>query len=138
MAENPAVRAVVLTDLARTLWEKPGDAANVLVYLDQALDLAPDYLPAAVTMADIFYKEQQWAEAERRLSPVLRRLRGEPAQMVPLFLRLAEIHEKLGRVDDAYRQLQEADKLAPGQLLVRIALGENRVQARKWRDAVAQ
>lgn len=134
LVDTPVAKAEVLTDLARALWEKPGDAPDATVRLDEALELAPDHLPAVLTMADIYYREQQWVEAERRLNQALRRLRNQPAQAATLYLRLAEVHEKLGRVDDAYKQLGEADRLAPGQLLVRISLGENRFQARKWRE----
>ncbi len=135
IVEETEARAPILTDLARTLWEKPGDSLAALPFLDEALDLAPDYLPAAVTMADIFFKEQQWEQAERRLSQVLRRMRGDAVESAKLYYRLAEVYEKLGRLDDGYRQLVEADRMMPGQLLVRLSLGENRFHAKKWREA---
>lgn len=133
--EEPADRAVLLTDLARMMWEKPGDAPEAIARLDEALLLAPDYLPAVVTMADIYYKEQQWAEAERRLLQALRRMKGQPAEMAQLYHRLAEVYERLGRLEEGYRHLVEADRAVPGQLLIRLALGENRFQAKKWREA---
>src|SRR5262249_47974157 len=34
-----------------------------------------------------------------------------------------------------YHALLEADKASPGQLLIRLALGENRFRARRWREA---
>ena len=52
-----------------------------------------------------------------------------------MFQRLAEVHEKLGKLDEAYRQLLEADKMGPGQLLTKLSLGENRFRAGKWREA---
>jgi golgin subfamily B member 1 len=137
VVDTPTAKAQVLTDLARTLWEKPGDAPQAIARLDEALEVAPDYLPAVLTMADIYYKEQQWELAERRLLQALRRLRGQPDQTAKLYHRLAEVYEKLGRLDEGHKQLMEADLTVPGQLLIRIALGENRFLARKWRDAVA-
>ena len=134
--EEPTAKAAVLTHLARVIWENPSDVAEAIVRLDQALELAPDYLPAVMTMADIYYKEHQWVEAERRLNQVLRRTRGQPEETAKLYHRLAEVYEKLGRIEEGYRQLVEADRVASGQLLIRLALGENRFQARKWRDAV--
>lgn len=135
LVESPGEKAAVLTDLGRALWERPGDAAQAVACLDEALELAPDHLPAVITMADIFYKEQQWEQAERRLYQAIRRLRGQPEQTARLYHRLAEVYDKLGRVDEGYKQLVEADRVVPGQLLIRLALGENRFQARKWRDA---
>jgi len=69
------------------------------------------------------------------LNEALRRMRGQPEQTAKLYHRLGEVYEKLGRLDEGYRQLVEADKALPGQLMLRIALGENRFQARRWRDA---
>ena len=57
--------------------------------------------------------------------------------MAQLYHRLGEVYDKLGRLDEGYRQLQEADRMMPGQLLIRLALGENRFQAKKWREAVS-
>ena len=82
-------------------------------------------------MADIYYKEGQWEQAEKRLTEAVRRLRGQPQQAAKLFQRLAEVHEKLGKLDEAYRQLVEADRMGPGQLLTKLSLGENRFRAGK-------
>lgn len=136
-AESPLARAVLLTDLARVVWEKPGDGDKVLPYLDEAVELEPDYLPAVLALADVLWREQQWSEAERRLPPLLRRWKGDVVALAPLHHRLGEVYDRLGRLEEGYRHLQEADKLVPGQLLVRLALADNRYTARKWRDAVA-
>ncbi len=134
---EPEARAVALTDLARVVWEKPGDADRAIPYLDAAIDLAPDYLPAMITLADIYYKEQQWEQAERRLTQAVRRLRGRGPEAAPLYYRLAEIYERLGKLDEGYKQLQDAERKNPGLLLVTIAIGGNRFHARKWREAIA-
>ena len=137
LMDEPTAKAVVLTDLARSLWEKPGDAEAAIARLDEALELAPDYLPAVVTMADVYYREQQWPEAERRLLQAVRRMKGQPGEMAQLYHRLGEVYEKLGRLDEGYRHLQEAERMMPGQLLIRLAMGENRFQSKKWREATA-
>ncbi len=97
--------------------------------------IGPDHLPAILEIADIYYKEGQWEQAEKRLSEAVRRLRHQPQQAARLFQRLAEVHEKTGKLDEAYRQLLEADKMGPGQLLTKLSLGENRFRAGKWREA---
>ena len=86
MTQDPAARAAVLTDLARTTWDGFSDGAGAQVYLDQALALVPDHLPAILAIADIHYKEGQWELAEKRLTEASRRLRNQPqqaAQAVP-------------------------------------------------------
>ena len=128
-------RAGVLTDVARIAWEGFADAAEAQRHLDEALALVPDHLPAILAIADIYYKEGQWEQAEKRLTEAVRRLRHQPQQAARLFQRLAEVHEKTGKLDEAYRQLIEADKMGPGQLLTKLSLGENRFRAGKWREA---
>jgi len=128
-------RAAVLSDLARVAWEGAGDAAEAQRHLDEALSLVPDHLPAILEIADIYYKEGQWEQAEKRLTEAVRRLRNQPQQAAKLFQRLAEVHEKTGKLDEAYRQLIEADKMGPGQLLTKLSMGENRFRAGKWREA---
>ncbi|HLK91956.1 MAG TPA: tetratricopeptide repeat protein [Polyangia bacterium] len=135
ISSEPRARAAVLSDLARVAWEGAGDAAEAQKHLDEALTLVPDHLPAILEIADIYYKEGQWAEAEKRLTEAVRRLRNQPQQAAKLFQRLAEVHEKTGKLDEAYRQLIEADKMGPGQLLTKLSMGENRFRAGKWREA---
>ena len=138
IVSQPEARAVVLTDLARLCWEQPGDSTRVMPWLDEALELDPDYLPALVTLADVYYREGEWDQAERRLTQALRRMRGKGAETASLVFRLGEVYEKLGRLEDGYRNLQEFDRKNPDQLLIRIAVGVNRAKARKWREAVVQ
>ncbi|HVV49665.1 MAG TPA: tetratricopeptide repeat protein, partial [Polyangia bacterium] len=135
ITSDPNARAAVLSDLARVAWEGAGDAALAQRHLDEALSLVPDHLPAILEIADIYYKEGQWEQAEKRLSEAVRRLRNQPQQAAKLFQRLAEVHEKTGKLDEAYRQLIEADKMGPGQLLTKLSMGENRFRAGKWREA---
>ena len=111
------------------------DAAVAQRRLDEALALVPNHLPAILEVADIYYKEGQWEQAEKRLTEAVRRLRNQPQQAAKLFQRLAEVHEKLGKLDEAYRQLVEADRMGPGQLLTKLSLGENRFRAGRWREA---
>jgi golgin subfamily B member 1 len=135
VTSDSQARAAVLSDLARVAWEGFNDAAEAQRLLDEALALVPDHLPAILEIADIYYKEGQWEQAEKRLTEAVRRLRHQPQQAAKLFQRLAEVHEKTGKLDEAYRQLLEADKMGPGQLLTKLSLGENRFRAGKWREA---
>jgi tetratricopeptide (TPR) repeat protein len=132
---EPAARAAVLSDLARVAWEGFSDSAEAQSHLEEALLLLPDHLPAILAIADIHYREGQWDQAEKRLSEAVRRLRSQPQEAARLFQRLAEVHEKTGKLEEAYRQLLEADKMGPGQILTKLSLGENRFRAGKWREA---
>ncbi|HEX3695474.1 MAG TPA: tetratricopeptide repeat protein [Polyangia bacterium] len=135
LTEAPEGRAAILTELGRAAWEGANDAATATRRLEEALALVPDRVPAIALIADIYYKEGQWENAEKRLTEAVRWLRGQPPQMALLYQRLAEVHERLGKLEDAYRQLLEADRMGPGQLMIKLALGENRFRASKWREA---
>ena len=135
LTEAPESRASILTDLGRAAWEGASDPVAATRYLEAALALVPDRVPAIALIADIYYKEGQWENAEKRLTEAVRWLRGQPSQMALLYLRLAEVQERLGKLEDAYRQLLEADRMGPGRLLIKLGLGENRFRAGRWREA---
>src|SRR6202042_876826 len=103
-SDSPEARAGVLTDLARAAVEGAGDTAVAQQRLEEALALVPDHLPAVLAIADLYYKEGQWELAEKRLTEAVRKLRAQPQQAARLYQRLAEVHEKLGKLDEAYRQ----------------------------------
>jgi golgin subfamily B member 1 len=129
--------ADAMTDLARLVWATDGGVVEAIALLESAIELAPENQAALVSLADIHFQEQQWELAERRLLQSLRRLKPDADGAHLLLERLADVSEKLGRPDDGYRQLQEAEKRDPSRLSVRLALGKNRFNARKWREALA-
>lgn len=130
-------RAPALTDLARLVWSTDGGVVEAVALLETAIDLAPEYQAALMALADIHYQEQEWELAERRLLQALRRMKPGAEGGDLLLPRLADVYEKLGRPDDGYRQLQEAEKRDPSSLSLRMALGRNRFMSRKWREAIA-
>lgn len=133
----PSERARVLTQLAalsRQAGVTPASERRLL----EALNVAPDHVPAMVALADSYADAQRWSDLELFLREVLD---GEalatapPALVADLHRRLATAHEQLGREDDAYETLVAADRLHRGHLLIKLAIGENRYRARRWREA---
>jgi len=133
----PATRVVVLTDLARMLWEKPGDAeASCRTWTRRCC-----WFPITCRgrgMADVLERETELARdrapaGTAAASPALRWAR----RWLPLHQRLADVYERLGRLGRSYRQLQDVERLQPGRLAVRLAMGANRYANRKWREAIA-
>src|SRR6185369_1280857 len=104
----------------------------------EALGCVPDHLPAIVALADFYADAERWNDLEAFLREVLGgdMLAPAPAALIAdLHRRLANAHEKLGRDEDAYQTLVAADRLNRGHLLIKLALGENRYKARRWREA---
>jgi len=134
---TPPEKARIMTQLAglsRAAGVEPAAERRLL----EALGCVPDHLPAIVALADFYADASRWNDLEAFLRENLdgNVLAGAPAALIAdLHRRLANAHEKLGRDEDAYQTLVAADRLHRGHLLIKLALGENRFKARRWREA---
>ncbi|MGN6104090.1 MAG: tetratricopeptide repeat protein [Kofleriaceae bacterium] len=134
---TPPEKARIMTQLAalsRAAGVEPAAERRLL----EALGCVPDHLPAIVALADFYADAERWSDLEAFLREVLdgTTLAAAPAALIAdLNRRLAGAHEKLGRDEDAYQTLVAADRLHRGHLLIKLALGENRYKARRWREA---
>jgi tetratricopeptide (TPR) repeat protein len=134
---EPAARAHLLTQLA-ALARAAGVEPAAERRLREALATVADHLPAIVALADLYADAARWTELEAFLRTILSEtpLTAAPAALIAdLHRRLAEAHERLGRDDEAYETLVAADRLHRGHLLIKLAIGENRFKARRWREA---
>jgi len=113
-----------------------GIDAAALRRFDAALSVAPTHLPAIMGKADLLGDLNRHTELEVFLQNTIPELAdAAPDTRAELDRRLALAYEALGRDDDAYQTLLEADRLHRKNLLVKLALGENRYRARRWREA---
>ncbi|MCD6496715.1 MAG: tetratricopeptide repeat protein [Deltaproteobacteria bacterium] len=134
-AEDVERQVELLTELAqvvRHIEERAGEAKTLL---NQALDLKDDHVPAVIALADLFYDEGENIQAKALLEEALTRLDGQPALAGRLGYRLAKLYEESGEEDDLYKFLRDVDRRNPNQLLLKLALGENRFRSRRWREA---
>ncbi|MGE0867210.1 MAG: tetratricopeptide repeat protein [Kofleriaceae bacterium] len=133
----PVEKAKIMTQLAalsRAAGVEPAAERRLL----EALGCMPDHLPAIIALADFYADANRWEDLEAFVREVLEGgvLTDAPAALVAdLHRRLANAHEKLGREEEAYQTLVAADRLHRGHLLIKLALGENRYKARRWREA---
>jgi tetratricopeptide (TPR) repeat protein len=132
----PPERARVLTQLA-ALARAAGVELVAERRLAEALDADGGHVPALIALADLYADSSRWDDLEKFLKDTLAEgVPGTtPAMTAELHRRLAQAYEKLGRDDDAYETLLTADRLHRGHLLIKLALGENRYKARRWREA---
>ena len=134
---TPPEKARIMTQLA-ALSRMAGVEPAAERHLLEALGCVPDHLPAVVALADFYADAARWTELEQFLRQILEStaLAAAPAALIAdLHRRMANAHEKLGRDEDAYQTLVAADRLHRGHLLIKLALGENRYKARRWREA---
>ncbi|MFT3697546.1 MAG: tetratricopeptide repeat protein [Kofleriaceae bacterium] len=134
---TPPEKARILTQLAalsRLAGVTPATERRLL----EAIGSVPDHLPAIVALADFYADAERWNDLEAFVREVLdgTTLAAAPGALVAdLHRRLATAHEKLGRDEDAYQTLVAADRMHRGHLLIKLAIGENRYKARRWREA---
>ena len=128
-------RARVLTELA-ALARRAGVDAAAEHRLSEALEARPGFVPAVTAQANLLYGEKRYEELESFLLTRRVELEDAPADVrVELERLLADAYEKLGRGDEAYAVLLEADTRFRGELSIKLALGENRFAAKRWREA---
>ena len=134
---TPPEKARLLTQLA-ALSRSAGVTPVTERRLLEALGTVPDHIPAIVALADFYADAERWNDLEAFMREILdgTTLAHAPGALVAdLHRRLATAHEKLGRDEDAYQTLVAADRLHRGHLLIKLAIGENRYKARRWREA---
>jgi len=134
---TPPEKARIMTQLAalsRAAGVEPAAERRLL----EALGCVPDHIPAIVALADFYADAGRWEDLEAFLKEITDGSvlqSAPPALIADLHRRMANAHEKLGRDEDAYQTLVAADRLHRGHLLIKLALGENRYKARRWREA---
>jgi tetratricopeptide (TPR) repeat protein len=131
-------KARVLTQLA-ALARGAGVEAVAERRLTEALAASPAHVPAIVALADLYGDAARWDDLatwlEETIADDSTNLDDTPGVAAELHRRLAAAFEKQGRDEDAYQTLLAADRLHRGELLIKLALGENRYKARRWREA---
>ncbi|HEY4059924.1 MAG TPA: tetratricopeptide repeat protein, partial [Kofleriaceae bacterium] len=137
---TPPEKARIMTQLA-AFSRAAGVEPAAERYLLEALGCVPDHVPAIVALADFYADRDRWEDLEAFLRETLGDgttallASAPPALVADLHRRMASAYEKLGREEDAYQTLVAADRLHRGHLLIKLAIGENRYKARRWREA---
>ena len=129
-------RARVLTQLA-ALARASGIELVAERRLIEAIGADHGCVPAVIALADLYADAARWDDLELFLRGVLADgvPGAAPSVTADLHRRLAACYEQLGRDDAAYETLLTADRLHRGHVLVKLALGENRYKAKRWREA---
>ena len=129
-------RARILTQLA-ALARAGGIELVAERRMLEALAADPGCTPAVIALADLYADASRWDDLELFLRGALSDgVPGAPPIITAeLHRRLAACYERLGRDDDAYETLLTADRLHRGHIGVKLALGENRYKAKRWREA---
>jgi tetratricopeptide (TPR) repeat protein len=129
--------ANLLVRIASLQLELGREPEEMIPLLQSAVSLAPSHVAALDMLSDLMLRVDRTIEARRLLEQAIDNLQqaGTPREA-------ARLHFRLGRIFDtddsegAYRQYLEAVRLQPKDLELRLALGENRFAAGRWREAL--
>jgi tetratricopeptide (TPR) repeat protein len=135
LVEDPKQRAVTLTRLGQALQRRGAPAEEVAAAHQKALELDGDLVPAIDALSELLVSRRQLEPARVLLVQAIDRL-GLSRETGPLYYRLGQIFEQLGRDEEGHRYLSDALRLDSKNLHLRIAVGQNRFRAERWREAL--
>jgi tetratricopeptide (TPR) repeat protein len=135
IVEEPAEKAELFVAMAKAHEEGLQDRAEAEQLYKNALALDRDNIVAITALADLYYGAERWEEAKSLMEDALQRLEGEPELAAKLGYRLAGLYKARGEANEAYKFLRDLDRRNPNNFLLKLALGENRFAARRWREA---
>ena len=133
-APSPERQAELQSLAGRSLIDK-GEVEAAAHLFREALSLRPGWAPAVHGLVDAAVRTGAWEEVETLLKSATAKDGVPPDVGAQFYRRLAEAAEHQGRPEEAYAALLEADRLVPGDLTTRLALGENRYRANRYREA---
>jgi len=135
LVDDPHQRAETLTRLGRALHQRGAPAGEVAAAYNEALSLDPDLVQAIDALSELFVSRGELEPARALLVDAIGRL-GLSRDTGPLYLRVGEIFERQGQDEDGYRYLMDALRLDSKNLHLRMAVGQNRFRAERWREAL--
>ncbi|MCC6748811.1 MAG: hypothetical protein IT371_14220 [Deltaproteobacteria bacterium] len=138
LSHDASERARLTTELAALVRARGAEPAEVAGLLQQALEHSPDCVPALDALSDLYLSLGRVEAARGVLEGAIRRLEGTATGRTagPLYYRLGDLFERMGRAEEGYTHLMEALRLQPRNLLLRLAVGQNRFRAHRWREAL--
>ncbi len=136
--EDDAEKARLLHEVGRLYQEERDDKQNATRYYEEALRRAPDFLPAARPLSDIYVAASTWDRAERVLDVIVGRLsqEGDTRELCRQSYRLGYVAEKLGKRDKALGCYRRAYELDATYLPALEGLGNLLVQEKAWEEAL--
>ncbi|HEY6105445.1 MAG TPA: tetratricopeptide repeat protein, partial [Anaeromyxobacteraceae bacterium] len=136
--EEDAEKARLLCEVGRIHQEERGDRAAATRAYEEALKRAPDFLPAAQPLSEIYQSQGDWAQAERVLEVIVRRLgaEGDAKELCRHSYRLGYVAEKLSNRDKALASYRRAYELDATYLPALEGLGNLLTQEKQWEEAL--
>jgi tetratricopeptide (TPR) repeat protein len=124
-------------EIGKFLQEQREDSTQAARYYEEALRLTADFMPAAKPLADIYFRSEQWENAERMMEIVVQGLdrNAESKELCRQHYRLGYITEKLGKEDKALEHYRLSYELDATYLPALEGLGNALIKTERWEEA---
>ncbi|MCA9671949.1 MAG: tetratricopeptide repeat protein, partial [Myxococcales bacterium] len=138
LVEDGGAKAALLTELADIRRQRGATRQEVARLLESALSAEADFVPALDALSSLHLEHDDMDAARDVLEQAIGRLENTDAgrDAGQLYYRLGDIFERSGRSEEGYKYLMQALRLQPRNLLLRLAVGQNRYRAHRWREAL--
>jgi tetratricopeptide (TPR) repeat protein len=136
-APDDAERTSAHTRTGRFLQDTLADLEGAAAEFEQALAISFDHLDAARPLADISFRDENWARAEQLLDIIIERLEAsaEASELCRQHYRLGYVCEKLGKEQKALKNYQRSYEVDSTYLPALEGLGPALAKAGRWEDA---
>lgn len=143
--EDPESKGKAYLEVARYHAETRDDREAATPWFEAAMGLIPELAEAARPLADVYVSREDWANAERMLDVVARRLAqdaqqdsdgGVARELCRQLYRLGYVSEKLGNKEKALGAYERAYQLDATYLPALEGLGNLLVQVKRFEEAL--
>ncbi len=135
--EDTEEKTRLLFEIGKFFQEQRDDMRRAASYYEQALNCTPDYLPAAKPLADIYFRTEQWEQAEAMMEIVVAGLdrHTDTKELCRQYYRLGYITEKLNNEEKALANYRLSNELDATYLPALEGLGNALLKAQRWEEA---
>ncbi len=135
--EDTEEKTRLLFEIGKFFQEQRDDMRRAASYYEQALRCTPDYLPAAKPLADIYFRTEEWEQAEAMMEIVVAGLdrHTDTKELCRQYYRLGYITEKLNNEEKALANYRLSNELDATYLPALEGLGNALLKAQRWEEA---
>ncbi len=137
LVRDPVERSDLLHAAAMLALEPLDDVERAIDLLERSVTGCPDHVPSLEVLSDLLFSEERFAEAERLLLRLVRRLDSgaDRGALGRIHYRLAYIAEKEGRASEALERYHTSYELDSTYLPTLEGLAGALLRVERWEDA---
>ncbi|MCC6809135.1 MAG: hypothetical protein IT381_17030 [Deltaproteobacteria bacterium] len=136
--EDSELKTELFYECGKFFAEKKDDQESAMRYYSKALEFTPDYAEAARPLADIYFRREDWANAERVLEVVVNKLdpKADMKELGQKLYRLGYLADKQTKQEVALERYERAYDVDPSYLPTLEGLGHAYLRFEKWEQAL--